>query len=128
MIVFTGDTGLSDAVTELAKGAYLLVSETSLCQDRMQEMINDDRWQAMTLAEQAGIMRQATQGHMTIAVIGKMAASANVKTVVLSHLTHKHDGDYTPWAEEGEETLSRPNAHCQRPDGILTGSHSTIRS
>jgi hypothetical protein len=111
VIVFTGDTGLSDAVTELAKGAYLLVSETSLCQDRMQEMINDDRWQAMTLAEQAGIMRQATQGHMTIAVIGKMAAMV-----------------ICPWAEEGEETLSRPNAHCQRPDGILTGSHSTIRS
>ena len=52
VIVFTGDTGPSDAVTELAKGADLLVSETSSCQDRMQEMINDGRWQAMTPAEQ----------------------------------------------------------------------------
>lgn len=100
VIVFTGDTGPSEAVTELAKGADLLVTETSSCQDRMQEMINDSRWQAMTPAEQAGIMRQATQGHMTLDVIGKMATSANVKAVVLSHLTHKPDGDYTPWTEE----------------------------
>ena len=100
VIVFTGDTGPSDAITELAKGADLLVSETSSCQGRMQEMIDDGRWQAMTPAEQAGIMRQATQGHMTLDEIGKMAAGANVKTVVLSHLTHKSGGDYTPWANE----------------------------
>ena len=62
VIVFTGDTGPSDAVTELAKGADLLVTETASFQDRMQVMINSGRWQAMTPAEQAGIMRQATRG------------------------------------------------------------------
>ena len=106
VIVFTGDTGPSDAVTELAKGADLLVSETSSCQGRMQEMIDDGRWQAMTPAEQAGITRQMTQGHMTLDEIGKMAASANVKTVVLSHLTHKRNGDYAPWAEEVKKHFS----------------------
>jgi len=106
VIVFTGDTGPSDAVTELAKDADLLVSETSSCQGRMQEMADDGRWQAMSPAEQAGIMRQATQGHMTLDDIGKMAAIANVKTVVLSHLTHKQDGDYTPWAEEVKKHFS----------------------
>ena len=106
VIVFTGDTGPSDAVTELAKGADLLVSETSSCQGRMQEMAEDGRWQAMSLAEQAGITRQMTQGHMTLDEIGKMAASADVKTVVLSHLTHKRDGDYTPWAEEVKKHFS----------------------
>jgi ribonuclease BN (tRNA processing enzyme) len=60
----------------------------------------------MTPAEQAGIMRQATQGHMTLDVIGKTATRANVKTVVLSHLTHKPDGDYTPWAEEVKKHFS----------------------
>jgi ribonuclease BN (tRNA processing enzyme) len=60
VIVFTGDTGPSDAVTELAKGADLLVTETCSCDDRKQAMINDGRWQAMTPAEQAGTMRQAT--------------------------------------------------------------------
>ena len=106
VIVFTGDTGPSDAVAELAKDADLLVSETSSCQGRMQEKADDGRWQAMTATEQAGIVRQMTQGHMTLDEIGKMAATAKVKTVVLSHLTHKRDGDYTPWAEEVKKHFS----------------------
>jgi ribonuclease BN (tRNA processing enzyme) len=70
-------------------------------------MINDGRWQAMTPAEQEGIMRQATQGHMTLDDIGKMAARANVKTVVLSHLTQRiGTDDYTPWAEEVKKHFS----------------------
>jgi len=82
--VFTGDTGPSDAVTELAKGADLLVTETSSCEDRKQMMIKNGRWQAMTPVEQEG-MQQATQGHMSLNDIATMATRANVKTVVLSH-------------------------------------------
>jgi ribonuclease BN (tRNA processing enzyme) len=107
VIVFTGDTGASDAVTELAKGADLLVTETSSFEDRKQAMINDGRWQAMTPAEQAGFMRQATQGHMSLEAVGKMAARANVKTLVLSHLTARTGtDDYTPWAEEVKKHFS----------------------
>jgi len=107
VIVFTGDTGPSDAVTELAKDADLLVTETCSCEDRKQFMIKDGRWQAMSPAEQEGIMRQATQGHMTLDVIGKLAARANVKTVVLSHLTQRFGtDDYTPWAEEVKKHFS----------------------
>lgn len=101
MIVFTGDTGPSAAVTALALNADLLVTETSSCEDRKQAMIEDGRWQAMTPAEQVGIMQQATQGHMSLETIGKMAAQAKVKSVVLSHLTQRYGPtDYTPWAEE----------------------------
>ena len=100
-------TGPSDAVTELANGADLFVTETSSCEDRKQAMINDGRWQVMTPAEQAGIMRQATQGHMTLDVIGKMATRANVKTVVLSHLTQRvGTDDYEPWAQEVKKHFS----------------------
>ena len=107
VIVFTGDTGPSDAVTELAKGADLLVTETCSCEDRKQTMINDGRWQALTSAEQAAIMRKATQGHMSLDVISKMATRANVKTVVLSHLTKRvGTDDYTPWAEEVKKHFS----------------------
>jgi ribonuclease BN (tRNA processing enzyme) len=107
VIVFTGDTGHCDAVTELAKGADLLVTETCSCEDRKQAMIHDGRWQAMSPAEQAGSMRQATQGHMTLNAIGKMAARANVKTVVLSHLTQRFGSDdYMPWAEEVKKHFS----------------------
>jgi ribonuclease BN (tRNA processing enzyme) len=101
VIVFTGDTGPSAAVTALALNADLLVTETSSCNDRQQAMIEDGRWQAMTVAEQIGIMQQATQGHMSLEAIGKTAAQAQVKTVVLSHLTQRYGStDYTPWAEE----------------------------
>jgi ribonuclease BN (tRNA processing enzyme) len=107
IIVFTGDTGHSNAVTELAKEADVLVTETCSCEDRKQGMINDGRWQAMTPAEQEGIMRQATQGHMTLDLVGKLAASANVKTVVLSHLTQRFgSNDYTPWAEQVKKNFS----------------------
>ena len=107
VIVFTGDTGPSEAVTELAKGADLLVTETSSCEDRKQMMINDGRWQAMTPSEQEGIMRQATQGHMSLDDIATMATRAKVKTVVLSHLTQRFGTeDYTPWAEEVKKHFS----------------------
>ena len=73
----------------------------------MQGMIKEGRRQAMTPAEQEGIMRQATQGHMTLDLIGKLAKNANVKTVVLSHLTRRFGSDdYTPWAEEVKKQFS----------------------
>ena len=107
VIVFTGDTGPSDGVTELAKGADLLVTETSSCEDRKQMMIKDGRWQAMTPAEQEGIMRQATQGHMSLDEIATMATRAKVKTVVLSHLTQRvGTEDYTSWAVEVNKHFS----------------------
>ena len=106
IIVFTGDTGPSDSVTELAAGADLLVTETSSCEEREQAMIKDGRWQAMSPAEQAGIMQQATQGHMSLDDIGTMARRADVKTLVLSHLTHKPDGDYRLWAEQVRKHFS----------------------
>jgi ribonuclease BN (tRNA processing enzyme) len=108
VVVFTGDTGPSDAVTELAKSADVLVTETVSFQDRMQRMIDSGQWQAMTSGEQEGIKRQATQGHMTLEDIGNMAERANVKVVVLSHLSARADGtdDYTPWATEVKKHFS----------------------
>ena len=101
VIMFTGDTGASAAVTALAKDADLLVTETSSCDERKNAMLEDGRWQAMTQAEQEGIMRQATQGHMGLDYIGKLATQAGVKKVVMSHLTRRvGTDDYSPWADE----------------------------
>lgn len=101
VIVFTGDTGFTPAVTELAKDADILVTETSSCDDRKSKMIQDGRWQAMSDAEREGIMRQATMGHMDLDKIGMLATQAGVKNVVLSHLTQRaNSSDYEPWAEE----------------------------
>jgi len=64
-------------------------------------MIKDGRWEAMSTAEQEGIMRQATQGHMGLDNIANLATQAGVKKVVLSHLTRRVDStDYEPFAEE----------------------------
>jgi ribonuclease BN (tRNA processing enzyme) len=107
VVVFTGDTGPSDQVTELAKGADLLVSEVNSVEDRKHQLINNGQWQVMTAAQQAGIMRQATEAHMTADAIGKMATRANAKTVVLTHLTERPGSDdYTPWADEVKKYFS----------------------
>ena len=77
------------------------MTETSSCDERKNAMLEDGRWQAMTQAEQEGIMRQATQGHMGLDYIGKLATQAGVKKVVMSHLTRRvGTDDYSPWADE----------------------------
>lgn len=103
VIVYTGDTGPNDAVTELANGADLLLAEVNSIDDRKQAMIEDGRWQAMSERERAGILQQAAQGHLTPEAVGQMASRAKVKTVVLTHLTYRlppNTENYAPWAEE----------------------------
>jgi ribonuclease BN (tRNA processing enzyme) len=106
VVVFTGDTGPNDALTNLAKDADLLISEANSVEERMQGLIKSGQWQAMTPAEQAGIKLQMTQGHLSTEDVGKMAARARVKTVVLTHLTAKPDNDYTSWANEVNKYFS----------------------
>jgi ribonuclease BN (tRNA processing enzyme) len=107
VIVFTGDTGPSDVVTELAKGADLLVSEVNSFDARMAEMIKDGRWQAMTDKERTGITTQATRGHLSPEDVGRMAARAGVKMVVLTHLTFTpNEADYDAWADEVRRRFS----------------------
>jgi ribonuclease BN (tRNA processing enzyme) len=108
VIAFTGDTGWSEAVVALVKNADLLVTETSSFEERKQRLIAAGQWQAMSPAEQAGTFRQGTQGHMDLEAVGKTAAAANVKTLVLSHLTARADGgdDYSAWADEVRKYFS----------------------
>ena len=104
VVVFTGDTGPSDAVTELAMGADLLVTPSSSFKDRMQSLIDSGAWQAMTSAEQARVLAQAKR-NITLEDIGKMATRANVKTVVLSHSIARADSG-APWVAEVKEHFS----------------------
>jgi ribonuclease BN (tRNA processing enzyme) len=107
VIAFTGDTGFSPAVTALVRDADILVTETSSCDERRNMMIKDGRWQAMSAAEQEGIMRQATMGHMDLENIGMLATQAGVGKVVLSHLSRRVDtADYESWAEEVRKHFS----------------------
>ena len=93
VVVFTGDTGASDAVTELAKGADVLVTEVVSADDVKEARIRDGRWQAMSEKEQPEYIRHMIEEHLTPEQIGVMATRAGVKTVVMSHLTPRPDSD-----------------------------------
>jgi ribonuclease BN (tRNA processing enzyme) len=108
VIVFTGDTGPTDALIELAKGADLLVSEANSIEQRMQDLVRSGQWQVMTPEEQVRIKRQMAEGHLGTDDVGRMAARAGVKTVVLTHLTWKADDDYSTWVDEVKKHFSGP--------------------
>jgi ribonuclease BN (tRNA processing enzyme) len=95
-VVFTGGTGSSDAVAELAKGADILLAKFSSVDNFKQQSIKSGRWQLMTPAQQEDSIRHQIEEHVTPEEIGKMAARAGVKTVVLTHLpaTGNPNDDY----------------------------------
>jgi ribonuclease BN (tRNA processing enzyme) len=87
VVVFTGDTGPSAAVTELARGADLLVPECcSSVEEDVAAQIKAGRWQLRTPEEQANFIRHDTEEHLSADEVAKMAARADVKTVVFTHV------------------------------------------
>jgi ribonuclease BN (tRNA processing enzyme) len=94
-VVFTGDTGPSDAIAELARGADLLVSEATNPVDEYRDgEIKAGRWQLMKPAEQENLIRHHIEEHLLPEDLGKMAARANVKAVVMTHLQPSPNDDY----------------------------------
>jgi ribonuclease BN (tRNA processing enzyme) len=86
-IVFTGDTGPSDAISALAKGADWLVSEVSQSVEEYKALqIRLGRWQNRTPKEQEESIRHQMEEHVRPEQVGEMAARAGVKTVILTHL------------------------------------------
>jgi ribonuclease BN (tRNA processing enzyme) len=87
-IVYTGDTGPSDAVTKLAQGADLLVSE----------LIDPKFVETFVVAGSPAQQKRAremrthlTDHHITPDQVGQMAASAKVRRVVITHLVAGRD-------------------------------------
>ena len=85
-IVFTGDTGPSSAVVELAEGADILVTEVGDPDAVIELAKRTSVWQKRTKAEQEGISRHLRDRHVTPEEIGRMATKAKVKSVILTHL------------------------------------------
>jgi ribonuclease BN (tRNA processing enzyme) len=111
-VVFTGDTGPSDALTELAKGADVLVTEVTLTDDVIEVFKRTGAWQAKTPDEQAGWIRHMHEEHVTLEEVGRMAANAGVKSVVLTHLSPTVDpeDDYKRYADGVKKVFSGPVA------------------
>ena len=77
-IVISGDTAYSDAVVELAKGADVLVHEAMYLPavERLGERVGNSR----------RLLDHLKAAHTTTEDVGRVAAAAGVKLLVLSHL------------------------------------------
>lgn len=85
VIVITGDTGPSDAVTELAKGADVLITEVQDL-DQVTKFVNGFSAQNHWSPERAAaLMAHMRQEHVDEAEVGDMATKAQVNSVVLDH-------------------------------------------
>jgi ribonuclease BN (tRNA processing enzyme) len=106
VIVFSGDTGPSAAVEELAKGADVLVCETVDLDEVRQRRIDNGSWQKMSPAAQEAWTKHITDEHLTPEQVGKLATKAGVKSVILSHLSV--DGTGQQYADKVKATYSGP--------------------
>jgi ribonuclease BN (tRNA processing enzyme) len=110
VVFFTGDTGPSDAVVDLAKGADLYVTETTSPEEVVELYKRSGAWQQKTQAEQEGFLRHMHEEHVTPEDIGKMAAEAGVKAVVMTHLgpSLNPNDDYQRYVDEAKKYFSGP--------------------
>lgn len=90
-IIYTGDTGPSDALTHLATGADLLVSEVIDVAATMRSVGRLAR--DLPPQARAGMTFHLTRHHLTPEEVGRMAAAAGVKSVVLTHLSPGMDDE-----------------------------------
>jgi ribonuclease BN (tRNA processing enzyme) len=82
-IVYTGDTGPSEAVERLSKGADLLVSEMIDLASTMATVARNSP--NMPAAAKANLEQHLSTHHLTPAEVGKLAAKAGVKSLVITH-------------------------------------------
>jgi len=85
VVVFTGDTGPSEAVINLAHGADVLVTEVedlNQISKFVTGMAERNHWPA---ERTAGLLAHMRQEHLDQEEVGSMAARARVKSVVLYH-------------------------------------------
>lgn len=84
IIVYTGDTGPSDAVVEFAKGADLYVSEMLDIQHTIDLVVEKNP----SMPEQArqDLEVHLSNHHVTPEQVGDMAARAGVKKLVVTHM------------------------------------------
>jgi ribonuclease BN (tRNA processing enzyme) len=55
-------------------------------------LIKNGTWQGMTPDQQAAFMKHLTEEHLTPEEVGKVAAQAKVKKVILTHLPANDHG------------------------------------
>jgi ribonuclease BN (tRNA processing enzyme) len=108
VVVFAGDTGPSDELTELAKNADVLVTEVTMVSDVIDLYKRDGLWQARTAEERDGFVHMMEGEHITPGGVGRLAAKAGVKHVVMTHLgpTVDPEDNYQRYIEGAREAYS----------------------
>ena len=96
-IVFSGDTTHSDDVVRLARGAEVLVHE----------VMSRAFWERPGGPVPARVVRHIVASHTDAADVGRVAAEAGVKTLVLSHFVPSEG----PGAPTDEEWLAAARRH-----------------
>ena len=86
VVVFTGDTGPSDAVVKLAMGADVLVAEVEESSDELRgfidQMAAQNHWPPARKQEFAAHMEKE---HLTVDSLGELASKAQVQSVLFDH-------------------------------------------
>lgn len=130
VIVFTGDTGPSDAVARLAQGADVLVAEAS-----SREPADADRFVSAAAARNHWSPERARRfrahfkfEHLDTSTVGQLAASAHVKAVVLYHYDPDDKADQAAYVAGVRKYFSGP---VFAPDDLdrycLSGGRDTGR-
>jgi ribonuclease BN (tRNA processing enzyme) len=107
-IVFTGDTGPSEAVTHLAEKANVLVSEVCLCSEpgAVTAGFNQGNQQDTRLKEEEAF--HAAHEHLTPEEVGRMAAQARVHAVILTHFVPGDERDMSKFTKGVQSTYPGP--------------------
>jgi ribonuclease BN (tRNA processing enzyme) len=90
VIVFTGDTGPSEAVTELAKGADILVSEVIDVPATVKFVFANV---PNSKSRSSALKAHMESEHLTPEEVGLLASRAHVKMVVLTHFSPGADNE-----------------------------------
>ena len=105
VVVFTGDTGPSDAVVDLAKGADVLITEVEDL-NQVTKAVNGTAEQNHWPPERAAaMMAHMREEHLDEKDVGEVASRAQVKSVVLYHY---NPADPTAYVASVKEHFSGP--------------------
>jgi ribonuclease BN (tRNA processing enzyme) len=91
-IVFSGDTTPMQSVVELARGADVLVHEAiypealARAPTTADARVDADRRGSAIAGDPGKLMQHVLQSHSPVVEVGRIAAEAGVKTLVLSHI------------------------------------------
>ena len=107
VVVFTGDTGPSEAVIRLAKGADVLITEASGgTHERtvrfVNQMAEQNHWTPQRTKEFMGHM---TQEHLDLEHVAELASKAQVKSVLFYHY---NPPDPTAYVADVKKTFTGP--------------------